>query len=147
TKEDYCTYAAMAGEAIGKVLQVSNQKKGEGDIKNEQDPQLASLKNVKIAHEARKKTSVYQASLYTGVTACYGLMLWKGGAAFDWKIGAKMAASATMSVLYGLKVKKHDSAADTVQSVINSMVKADKCDPWTRTPCFCSESSSKEIYP
>lgn len=147
TTTDYCTYVAMGGEMVGKYMQTSFQKKAEESTLNIEDVQIKSLETVRQSHLARRKTSTYQASLYTGVTACYGMMLWKGGAALDWKLMAKMGGSATLATLYGLKIAKHNKAAKSVETVINDMKSSDKCDPWSRTPCFCKEASSKELYP
>jgi hypothetical protein len=144
---DYCILAAMAYETLGGMIQQSLQKKAESESAAIKDIQLQSLVNLREAHKARKKTATIQASIYSAVSACY-VAMGITGSAIDTGYILKTAGAATLTALYWKKVSKHKKAEEAVDRVIASLPGADEnCNPWTKTPCFCSESTSKELYP
>lgn len=147
-KQDYCMMGAMAWEFVGAQVQQQLQSKGNDSAANIQDPQLQSLVSLKQAHEARAKTASMQRNVYGAVTLCYAGMATVGGAAAtDWKFMAKVAGSTALTFLYQKKIKKHKNAAKLVQEVIDGLPKTGDCNPWTGTSCFCSERTSKDLYP
>jgi len=144
---DYCIIAATAYEALGGMIQQSMQKKAEAETAGIKDPQLQALVNLRETHKARKKTATIQASIYSAVSACY-VAMGLTGSAIDAKFIIKTAGAATLTTLYWMKVSKHKKAVDAVDRVIASVPKAGAdCNPWTKTPCFCSEPTSKDLYP
>lgn len=146
-KPDYCIMAATAYEALGGMIQQSMQKKAETESATIKDPQLKALVNLRETHKARKKTATIQASIYSAVSACY-VAMGITGSAIDASFIIKTAGAATLTALYWKKVVKHKNAVDAVDRVIASVPGAGKnCNPWTKTPCFCSERTSKELYP
>ncbi len=145
-KKDYCIMVAAASEIVGGAMQTTMQSKAEKATANINDPQLASLVNLKETHKARAKTASFQRAIYAGVTACYGVML-ATGAVMDFNLGIRMAGAATLTVLYSKKISKHKNAAEKVQLVIDSLPKTGECNPWTGTKCFCAEATSKDKYP
>ena len=144
---DYCILAATAYEALGGMIQQSLQKKAESESAAIKDLQLQALVNLRETHKARKKTATIQASIYSAVSACY-VAMGITGSAIDAKFILKTAGAATLTTLYWMKVDKHNKAVDAVDRVIASVPKAGAdCNPWTKTPCFCSEPTSKDLYP
>src|SRR5690606_18196853 len=146
-KDDYCLYAAMAYEGISGFMQSSMQKDAENESASINDPQVASLVNLKKTHEARKKTALYQGIAYSAVTACYGYYAAFQGVSSDPKLWIKMGGAALLSTVFYMKSNKHAEAAKAVQNVINTLPDPGDCNPYTSTSCFCSEPSSKEKYP
>ena len=148
-KADYCAYAAIGYELISGYIQTSLQNKIESDLQSEKDIQLKSLLALKKTHEARRKTSLYQGTIYGATSACYiaRAASSQGRVVMDFQYWAKMSASAALSTLYYLKAKKHKDAAEAVQLVIDKLPKTGDCNPWTKTMCFCSEATSKTTYP
>lgn len=147
-KNDYCVYAAMGYELISTFIQQGLQDKIEKNLQNEKDLQLKSLLALKQTHEARKKTATYQAGIYGATSACYiaRAAASQGRVVMDFSYWAKMSASGALSALYIAKAKKHDKAAKLVQTVIDGLPKAEECNPWTKTQCFCAEPTSKTVY-
>ncbi len=145
---DYCMWGAMGWEMLAGAMQAGMQKQATQDTASLNDPQLAALVNLKEAHSARKKTSLYQSTAYGAVTACYmAQAVMPPKPAMDWKYITKMSSAAAISALYLLKSKKHADAMKKVQKVIDSLPKAGDCNPWTGTACFCGEATSKTLYP
>ena len=149
SKADYCIYAAMGYEIISGFIQTSLQDKIVEDLKEEKDIQLKALLALKKTHEARRKTSLYQGTIYAATSACYitRAATSKGRVVMDFQYWAKMTAAGALSALYYTKARKHKLASEAVQTVINSLPSAGDCNPWTKTTCFCSEKSSKTTYP
>jgi hypothetical protein len=147
-QNDYCIYGAMGYEMISTFIQQGMQTKIESSLQNEQDLQLKSLLALKKTHEARRKTSLYQGTIYAATSACYiaRAAASKGRVVMDWKYWAKMSAAAGLSTLYYVKAKKHRLAAEAVGEVIKKLPHAGDCNPWTKTACFCSEPTSKTLY-
>lgn len=147
-KSDYCIYAAMGYEFISTYIQQGLQSKIEESLKEEKDLQLKALLALKKTHEARRKTSIYQGSIYAATSACYiaRAASSQGRVVMDWKYWAKMSAAAGLSTLYYVKAKKHKEAADKVQIVIDALPSVGDCNPWTKTACFCAEKTSKNLY-
>lgn len=148
-KSDYCAYAAIGYEMISGYIQTSLQNKIEDELKPEKDIQLKSLLALKKTHEARRKTSIYQGTIYGATSACYiaRAASSQGRVVMDFQYWAKMSASAALSALYLTKAKKHKLAALAVQEVINKLPQTGECNPWTKTMCFCAEPTSKTTYP
>lgn len=145
---DYCMMGAMAYETIGGLLQTNEQKTAEAASSSESDEQIKTLINLKETHKARQKTATWQATIYGGVTACYGSMLAFGGVVADKKLISRMGGAGALATLYIRKANKHKKAASSVDRVLQSMAGAgNNCNPYTKTACFCAEKSSKEIYP
>lgn len=113
-KSDYCAYAAIGYEMISGYIQTSLQNKIEDELKPEKDIQLKSLLALKKTHEARRKTSIYQGTIYGATSACYiaRAASSQGRVVMDFQYWAKMSASAALSALYLTKAKKHKLAAD-----------------------------------
>ncbi len=147
-KSDYCIYAAMGYEFISTYIQQGLQSKIEESLKEEKDLQLKALLALKKTHEARRKTSLYQGSIYAATSACYiaRAASSQGRVVMDWKYWAKMTAAGGLSALYYVKAKNHKDAADKVQTVINALPSVGDCNPWTKTACFCAEKTSKNLY-
>jgi hypothetical protein len=145
---DYCIYAAMGYEMISTFIQQDLQSKIETSLKDEKDMQLKALLALKKTHEARRKTSIYQGTVYTTTGACYiaRAALSQGRVVMDWKYWAKMGAAAGLATLYYMKAKKHKEAAKKVQEVIEKLPGLGECNPWTKTACFCAEKTSKTSY-
>lgn len=146
-KNDYCMMGAMAWEFVGAQVQQQLQSKNNESAANIEDIQLQSLVSLKQAHEARAKTASMQRNVYGAVTLCYAGMATVGKAALDWKLMLKMGGATALTALYQKKIKKHKDAAKVVQEVIDSLPKTGTCNPWTNTSCFCSERTSKDLYP
>lgn len=147
-KTDYCAMIAMANETLGGLIQSSMQKQADNTATAPGDAQIQALISLKQTHETRKKTSTFQAGVYTGVTACYAAMAATGASMSDPAFIAKTAGAAALMVLYWKKVEKHKKAVKAVEAVMASMENAGKnCNPWTKSACFCSEVTSKTLYP
>jgi hypothetical protein len=145
-KKDYCMMAAMVWESVGGMLQQALQTRAENTT-TPGDAQLQALVSLQQTHKARQETAKYQAFVYGGVTACYIGMAFTG-IQLDASFWIKSVGAGALTTLYGIKSEKHRIAAEKVGDVIDSMDWAGKnCNPWTRTTCFCSESTSKTIYP
>ncbi len=149
SKTDYCIYAAMGYEVISGFIQTSLQDKITQDLKEEKDIQLKALLALKKTHEARRKTSLYQGTIYAATSACYiaRAASSKGRVVMDFQYWAKMTAAGALSALYYTKARKHKLASEAVQTVINGLPSTGDCNPWTKTTCFCSEKTSKTLYP
>lgn len=146
-QKDYCAMAAMAYETIGGVIQQSLQKKADNS-ESAGDAQLQALKNLHETHKARAKTARYQSYVYGIVTTCYVTMLATGNVTANASFIIKMGGAAALTGLYISKSNKHKKAAGKVGDVIASLDWAGKkCNPWTKTKCFCSEVTSKTVYP
>jgi hypothetical protein len=146
-KPDYCMMISMAYEAVGSMIQQDLQKKAQNTTV-QGDEQLQSLVSLQETHKARQKTATIQSAVYGGVTACYTAQLMYGGVAVDTSFILKMGGAAALTGLYVRKTLKHKKAAEAVGEVIASMDKAGKnCNPWTKSACFCSEPTSKDVYP
>lgn len=143
---DYCMYAAMGWEMVSMLIQNDMQGNIQQETANIKDIQVRSLVALQKGHEARARTSLMQAVAYTAVFACYGVEMYMGGYS-DWKMYAKMAGAGLISALYYVKWKKHLNAIEAVQAVIDSLPPAGDCNPYTGTQCFCSEITSKNMYP
>jgi hypothetical protein len=143
---DYCIIAAKVWEGVAGMIQQHHQKQADNTT-TAGDAQLQALVSLQQTHKARQKTSKYQAYVYGGVTACYTGMAFTG-IQLDANFWFKVAASGALTTLYGLKAVKHRKLAEQVGLVIDSMEWAGKnCNPWTKTKCFCSESTSQKLYP
>lgn len=148
-KTDYCAMIAMANETLGGLMQQSMQQKAENNTAAaaQTDAQIQALTSLRETHKARAKTATFQAGVYTGVTACYAAMA-ATGAQMDIKFIAKAGGAAALMGLYWKKVSKHKNAVKKVEAVMASMENAGKnCNPWTKSPCFCKEATSKTLYP
>lgn len=146
-QKDYCMMIAMAYETVGAVLQDAFQKKA-NNTQVQGDEQLQSLVSLQETHKARMKTAKIQSYVYGGITTCYASMLMWGGAVADTSFILKMGGAAALTGLYIKKANKHKKAADKVGDVIAAMDWAGKnCNPWTKSACFCSEPTSKDLYP
>lgn len=145
-KKDYCIYIPMAYEGLSFLLQMNGQKQAQQDSQN-LDPQLASLVQLKEAHQTRKKTATQQSVVYGSTAACYAAMLLMGKVDGGPMTFVKMGAAGALSALFISKASKHANAAKKVQEVIDSLPKAGDCNPWTGTSCFCSEKTSAKLYP
>lgn len=147
-KTDWCMMGAMASEMIGTVMQKSMQSAGEQAVANVDDLQLKAMESVRESHRARQKTARFQAITYSTVSACYAAM-WATGyvnpKSADFIV--KLTGAVALTGLYWKKVMKQGDSVKAMNDVIASMKNADKCDPWTKTSCFCSEPTSKELYP
>lgn len=146
SRPDYCMYAAMAWETLGGFIQSDLQKKAEGKASGVGDVQLQSLISLKETHKARKTTATWQAGIYGAVSACYGAMAFTG-VQTDWKYWTKLGGAVALTGLYVKKAAKHAKASKKVQEVIDSLPKTGECNPWTNTPCFCKELTSKDYFP
>ena len=146
-QSDYCIYIAMGYEALSLVMQQNLQSKADKATSTTADIQLQSLISLKETHKARKTTATYQAAAYGTVAACYGYMAMSGKAALDWKFWSKIGGATALTGLFIRKAAKHANASKAVQKVIDSLPKAGQCNPWTNTPCFCKEPTSKDTYP
>ncbi len=148
-KSDYCIYAAMGYEVLSGYIQQGMQAKIEESLKEEQDIQLKSLVALQKTHEARRKTSLYQGTVYAATSACYiaRAATSQGRVVMDWKYWLKMSGAAALSTLFYVKAKKHRLAAEAVGRVIEKLPKTGACNPWTGTTCFCAEKTSKDTYP
>ncbi len=145
-QKDYCSYIAMGYEAIAGVIQMSLQKKADGKAVPG-DEQLQALVRLRETHKTREKTSKFQSMIYAGVTACY-VGLASTGTALNTAMILKMSGAGALTLLYIRKANKHKNAAKKIGEVIDSLEFAGKnCNPWTKTACFCSESTSKTLYP
>jgi hypothetical protein len=145
-KPDYCMMISMAYETLGGMIQQAYQRKAENTtVKG--DEQLQALVSLQETHKARMKTAKFQSYIYAGVTSCYAAMLFTGAAA-DTSFILKMSGSAALTGLYLRKANKHKKAVNKVGEVIASLDWAGKnCNPWTKSACFCSEKTSKDLYP
>lgn len=147
-KTDWCMMGAMASEMIGTVMQSSMQKAGEQALEATDDLQLKAMEGVRESHRARKRTATFQASTYTAVAACYAALAITGYAnPKSAEFIVKAAGAGTLTGLYWAKVGKHGKAVRAMNTVIDSMNNTDRCDPWTKTSCFCSQPTSQELYP
>lgn len=145
-KKDYCMLIATAYETVGTILQQQLQKKAENKTV-QGDEQLQSLVSLQETHKAREKTAKIQSYVYGTVTTCYGAMLATGAQA-DTSFILKMGGAAALTGLYISKANKHKKAAEKVGDVIAALDWAGKnCNPWTKSKCFCSEPTSKDVYP
>ena len=147
TRNDYCMMGAMIWEVASGFMQQDLQSKAEKEAGPIDDAQLKSLVVLKELHLARARTAAVQRTVYGGVTLCYAGMATLGGAALDWKFMVKMGGATALTFLYQKKIGKHKKAAKLVQNVIDSLPKSGDCNPWTGTSCFCSEKTSKDVYP
>ncbi len=146
-KTDYCAMIAMANETLGGLMQQSMQKNADSNNTPPGDAQIQALTNLRETHKTRAKTATFQAGVYTGITACYAAMA-ATGAQMDIKFIAKAGGAAALMGLYWKKVSKHKNAVKKVEAVMASMENAGKnCNPWTKSPCFCKELTSKTLYP
>lgn len=147
-KIDYCAMVAMANETLGGMIQSSMQKQADNSATAPGDAQIQALISLKQTHETRKKTASFQAGVYTGVTTCYAAMALAGAEMSDPGFIAKSAGAAALMVLYWKKAIKHKKAVKAVEAVMASMENTGKnCNPWTKSACFCSEATSKTLYP
>jgi hypothetical protein len=145
-KKDYCMMAAMVWESVGGMIQQALQKKADNTTTSG-DAQLQALVSLQQTHKARQETAKYQSYVYGAVTACYVTMMFTGIDLSDPMLWVKFGGAAALTGLYMKKAAKHRNAAEKVGQVIDSMEWAGKnCNPWTRTTCFCSESTSKTLY-
>lgn len=144
---DWCIIGAMGYEMASAAMQSKFQDKGSKTEAQIPDAQLRSLVNLKETHKARKKSATYQATAYGLVTSCYAASIAFGQLTMSWQNGVKMAGAALLTTLYMKKAKKHDRLAAKVQKVIDALPKTGECNPWTQSACFCTEKTSKELYP
>jgi len=144
---DYCMMAAMVWEGVGGMIQQHLQQKADNTT-TPGDAQLQALVSLQQTHKARQETAKYLSYVYGAVTTCYVGMMFTGIDKKDPRFLLKLGASAALTGLYIRKAVKHRKAAEQVGLVIDSMEWAGKnCNPWTKTKCFCSESTSQKLYP
>lgn len=149
-RRDYCVYAAVGYEMISTYIHQSMQQKIQSEMSEDtSDEQVKALTALKKEHENREKTSKYQAWIYGATAGCYvaRAALSGGRVQTDPAYWAKMAAAGAISGLYFAKAAKHKAAAGVVQDVINTVPVTGRCNPYTQTSCFCSETTSKTAYP
>ena len=149
SQSDYCLYAAIGYEMVGGFWQQAMQDKIEKNLAGQTDTQVKSLMALEETHKARRKTALFQGTLYGATSACYitRAIASKGRVVMDAKYWAKMGGAAALSTLYLVKAKKHKLAAKAVENVRKALPHPGECNPWTQTACFCGETSSKTLYP
>lgn len=144
---DYCMMLSIAYEAVGGMIQQSLQKKAD-NTQSQGDAQLQALVSLRETHKARSQTAKYQSYVYGAVTACYAGLVATGTVSPDTKFILKLTGSAALTALFIRKAQKHEKAMKKVEEVIAAFDWAGKnCNPWTKTSCFCSEMTSKTLYP
>lgn len=146
TSDDYCMYAAMGWEMVSMLMQQGLNTSVEQETANIKDIQMRALTVLKKSHQARAKTASMQRIAYAAVSACYAYYIATGAYVDGWA-WAKGVSAVGLTALYWAKVEKHESAAKLVQNVIDNLPNVGKCNPYTDTGCFCSEATSKQMYP
>jgi hypothetical protein len=144
---DYCIMLSTAYESVGGMIQQSLQKKAE-NTESQGDAQLQALVSLRETHKARAQTAKYQSYVYGAVSACYAGLVVTGTVSPDASLIIKLSGAAALTALFIKKAKKHEDAMKKVEAVIAALEGAGKnCNPWTKTSCFCSEMTSKTLYP
>jgi hypothetical protein len=146
--QDYCVYIPTATELASQAFQTMSQDNIEQQYE-QTDPsakQKASLESVKQAQETRAKTATVQTIGWGATGACYIGYAIAGGYT-DWKLYAKIGATALLATFYGFKIAAHKQRAEDIQDIIDGFPKAGDCNPHTETTCFCTEPSSATTDP
>jgi hypothetical protein len=146
--EDWCSKLPMVTEIIAGATQVLDHKKIESTEINKTDYQRESLSALKRSHLDRKKTATIQTIGWGATSACYiGYATSVAGAAKDWKLYLKLAASGFLTYFYGVKIKKHQDYANALDGLMAELPKKGECNPHTATHCFCAEQTSQQSDP
>lgn len=145
-RTDYCMYAAMGWEMVMMLVQKDLNGNVEQETAHIKDIQMKSLVALQKNHESRQRTATMQAVAYGAVSLCYVYYIATGSYSDPMTL-LKGAAAVALTTLYGFKAAKHAKAADAVGRVIANLPKAGDCNPYTDTFCFCTETTSKEMYP
>jgi hypothetical protein len=149
-KTDWCNKLPMVTELSAGAIQIFAENKSENDnmSEGEKDLQRGSLETLKSSHKKRALTAQIQAGGWFAASACYiGHIATVQGAASDWKIYLKLAASGFLGTFYQIKTNKHKKYANGIQGLIDEMPSVDKCDPYKHRGCFCNEETSPTTYP
>lgn len=146
--EDWCSKVSIATELVSGVTQALGDKQIENTQINPADVQKESLYSLKRTHMNRKKAATIQTVGWGATSACYiGYVAFAQGAARDWKIYLKLAASGFLAYFYGVKIKKHQAYADQIDGLIAELPKVGECNPHSKTHCFCAEETSAQVDP
>jgi len=146
--EDWCSKLPMVTEIIAGATQALDHKKIESTEINKTDYQRESLSALKRSHLDRKKTATIQTIGWGATSACYvGYATSVAGAAKDWKLYLKLAASGFLTYFYGVKIKKHQDYANALDGLMDELPKKGECNPHTATHCFCAEQTSQQTDP
>ncbi len=146
-KTDYCSKIAIASEVAAAINQHIRQKKIESIPMTVGDEQRGALEKVKMTHEERRRTSIIQATGFTGVAACYAAMMMTNSVVVDPMMIIKAGAATTLATIFHLKARKHRKATEEIDRIIQALPKTGDCNPYTKTLCFCAESTSEKAYP
>jgi hypothetical protein len=146
--EDWCSKLPMVTELVAGATQALDHKKIESTEISKTDYQRESLSALKRSHLDRKKTATIQTIGWGATSACYiGYATTVAGAASDWKLYLKLAASGFLTYFYGVKIKKHQDYANALDGLMAELPKKGECNPHTATHCFCAEQTSQQTDP
>lgn len=144
-KTDWCAKIAIASEVSAAINQHIKQKKIASMTVT--DPQRGAIDMARLTHEERRVTSLIQAGGFTGVAACYGMMMFTNSVVVDRMMVVKMASASALASIFYIKASKHKKARDELKRIADLLPKAGDCNPYTDTACFCAEATSLMAYP
>ncbi|GEM_PF-2158332 len=144
-KTDWCSKIAIASEVSAAINQHIKQKKIASMTVT--DPQRGAIDMARLTHEERRVTSLIQAGGFTGVAACYGVMMFTNSVVVDRMMVIKMASASALASIFYIKANKHKKARNELERIANLLPKAGDCNPYTDTACFCAEATSSMAYP
>lgn len=150
-EEDWCSKIPMATELISGATQIFKEANiEERKLDEGSDLQRNSLYALKDTHLQRSKTAQIQAAGWLATSACYVGYITKGfvtGYPVNAATYLKLGASGFLGTFYQIKVKKHKTYANEIDSLIAELPTKGECNPHTDTHCFCAEMTSMQVDP
>ena len=145
---DYCAFIGAASEQVTGYQQNQYEKYLQNIPTNAENLQTDSLIKIKRNYREKAKNQEINSVAWSGTSVCYVYQTTAGGAAFDFKAGIKIAASAALGFYNGMAAGNHRDLADELNVVIQKMPKNGDCNPITETNCFCNlpENLNNEKY-
>ncbi len=148
-KTDYCGYMAMASEAASTAFAAQKNEKSQQNYKKAkpESKQAAAFYSLAESHKTMAKAAKIQFYAWGATSACYVAYLAQEAYQGDWKVKAKLAASALIATYYKMKASAHEERYKLLLQMAKELPQAGDCNPFTDTNCFCAEETSKSSDP
>lgn len=141
-EDDYCKYIPTVTETLATFSQQQSQQ-NMNSVQNADSAQKDSLLKAAKAHDEHSKMAKVQSYGWLGGAACYAGMIAFGGAAVDWKIGAKIGAGVFLGAFYTDEASKYDEYANKTRAIANSLPGKGDCNPITQKSCYCAQKENQ----
>lgn len=148
-KSDYCSYVAIAGEAVNTAMVTIQNTKTQQNYQASKPEarQAAGFYSLAENEKTMKKGADMQSYTWGATAACYGVYAAQAQFRGDWKVYAKLAGSTLITAFYMKKAKIHKKRHELLLKMAEELPQAGDCNPYTDTSCFCAEPTSGATDP